>query len=298
MIKTVTAANGSAGVKAQAGPPIPKLKIVPRKRYGQWATAIVLLVLSAALVLALAENENIHYPTIAEFFAAEQVLKGLITTFQLTAIGMLAGVVIGVLVALAKMSDNHVLRVLAEGYIWIFRGVPLLVQILIFGNFALLFPKLGIGIPFTDIMFISVDTNVVITTFVAGALALGLHEGAYMAEIVRGGILGVDQGQEEAATALGMGGLLAMRRIVLPQALRIIIPPTGNQFISLLKASSLIAIISGHDLMSTVQNISAQSYRTIEMLLVASLWYLIIVTVLNLLQSKLEKRLGRSVRRK
>ncbi|WP_431710535.1 amino acid ABC transporter permease [Glutamicibacter uratoxydans] len=296
MTKTVATSKSVTGTKPN--PQVHLLEIVPRKRYGQWATAVVLLIFSASLALALAQNENIHYATIAEFFAAEAVLKGLVTTFQLTAIGMLIGLVVGVLVAVAKMSENKVLKTLAELYIWIFRGVPLLVQILILGNFALLFPKLGVGIPFTDIMFFSVDTNIVITTFVAGALALGLHEGAYMAEIVRGGILGVDQGQEEAAIALGMTGTLAMGRIILPQAMRIIIPPTGNQFISLLKASSLIAIISGHDLMSTVQNISAQSYRTIEMLLVASLWYLIVVTVLNILQSKLEKRLSRSVRRK
>ena len=118
-----------------------------------------------------------------------------------------------------------------------------------------------------------------------------------MAEIVRGGILGIDSGQREAATALGMSGALAMRRVILPQALRIIIPPTGNQFISLLKASSLVAIIAGHDLMSTAQNIAAQNYRTIEMLLVASLWYLLIVSVLNILQRMLEQRLGRSVNR-
>ena len=293
---TLKVQTGSPQPKNGADP-ILKLDVVPLRHYGQWAVSTILVALLASLAIALARNENIHYPTIVEFFAADVVLRGLITTFQLTIIGMIAGVLIGVGVAVAKMSENRVLRLLAGGYIWLFRGVPLLVQILIWGNFALLFPRLGIGIPFTDVMLFQVDTNVVITTLVAGALALALHEGAYMAEVVRGGILSVDLGQREAATALGMTSTMAMRRIILPQALRTIIPPTGNQFISLLKASSLIAIISGHDLMSTVQNISAQNYRTIEMLLVASLWYLIIVTLLNFLQSKLEKRLSRSVSR-
>jgi polar amino acid transport system permease protein len=281
------------------GPPtsfVP-LDAVPVRRYGQWCTAAVAVVLLASLAFALADNENIDYATIAEYFSSAAILKGLLTTFQMSIIGMVAGILIGVLIAVARMSDNAVLRSMAGGYIWLFRGVPLLVQILVWGNFALLFPRLGVGIPFTDTLFFSVDTNTVITTFVAACLGLSLHEGAYMAEIVRGGILGIDPGQREAATALGMSGPLAMRRVVLPQALRIIIPPTGNQFISLLKASSLVAIIAGHDLMSTAQNIAAQNYRTIEMLLVASLWYLLIVSVLNVLQRMLEQRLGRSVNR-
>jgi polar amino acid transport system permease protein len=141
------------------------------------------------------------------------------------------------------------------------------------------------------------DTNKVITPFVAAILALSLHEGAYMAEVVRGGILAVDRGQDEAATALGMTRALTMRRIVLPQALRVIIPPTGNQFITLLKATALVAVIAGHDLMSTAQNIAAQNYRTIELLLVATIWYLAIVSVLTILQRMLERRLSRGVQR-
>lgn len=281
------------------GPPAAFVPVnaAPVRHYGQWTTAAVAVVLLASLAFALADNENIDYATIAEYFSSEAILKGLLTTFQMSIIGMVAGILIGVLIAVARMSDNAVLRSMAGAYIWLFRGVPLLVQILVWGNFALLFPRLGVGIPFTDTLFFSVDTNIVITTFVAACLGLALHEGAYMAEIVRGGILGIDSGQREAATALGMSGALAMRRVILPQALRIIIPPTGNQFISLLKASSLVAIIAGHDLMSTAQNIAAQNYRTIEMLLVASLWYLLIVSVLNVLQRMLEQRLGRSVNR-
>jgi polar amino acid transport system permease protein len=194
--------------------------------------------------------------------------------------------VLGVLLAVMRLSPSPVLRLFSAGYTWLLRGTPLLVQILLWGNLALLFQHIG---PF--------DTNRLITPFVASVIALGLNEAAYMAEIVRAGVLSVDQGQVDASLALGMSRALAMRRILLPQALRVIIPPAGNQFISLLKASSLVAIIAGHDLMSTAQNIAAQNYRTIEMLLVASLWYLLIVSVLNVLQRMLEQRLGRSVNR-
>ncbi len=273
------------------------INAVPVRHWKQWIAAAILIVLLAATLLSLATNDNIHYPTIGEYLFNPSILKGLGVTFQLAIIAMLAGIVIGILVAVARMSTNRVLNAVAEGYIWLFRGVPLLVQLLLFGNFALLAPELGIAIPFTDTVLLGVDTNKVITPFMAAILALSLHEGAYMAEVVRGGILAVDKGQSEAATAVGMTRGLAMRRIVLPQALRVIIPPTGNQFITLLKATALVAVIAGHDLMSTAQNISAQNYRTIELLLVASVWYLAIVSILSFLQRMLERRLSRGVER-
>jgi polar amino acid transport system permease protein len=189
-----------------------------------------------------------------------------------------------------KMSRNTVLGGIATGYVWLFRGVPLLVQMLVWGNFALLFPVLGIGIPFTDIMFLQVKTNSVIVPFAAACLGLALHEAAYMAEVVRGGFLAVDRGQQEAAASIGMKHATMMRRIVLPQAIRVIIPPTGNQFISLVKASSLVAVIAGGELLTAVQDISASNYRTMELLFVASFWYLVIVTVLSIGQFFLEKR--------
>ncbi|GLB69147.1 amino acid ABC transporter permease [Arthrobacter mangrovi] len=273
------------------------IKAVPVRHYGQWLTAVVVTVLLGAFVMALAQNENLDYSIVAANLFAGPILRGLVVTFQLTAVAMIGGVLIGVLLAVSKLSSNKVLSAIATGYVWFFRGVPLLVLILIFGNFSLLFDTLGIGIPFTDIMFVEVETNAVMTTFVAAAAALAIHEGAYMAEIVRGGILGVDHGQKEAAAALGMRPGLAMFRIVLPQALRMIIPPTGNQLILLLKSSSLVSVIAGGELMTAVHDIAAVNYRTIEMFFVASFWYLIIVSVLSIGQRFVERRAGRGYNR-
>ena len=269
------------------------LRSVPVRHTGQWVAAAVILVVAFALLAEVAGNEKLNYSIFFEFLTAESVLKGLLVTLQLTLISMAMGVVIGVLVAVARMSGNRVLQALGAAYVWYFRGVPLLVQILLWGNLAILFPTLGIAIPFTDISFVSVPTNLVLTTFVASILGLGLNEGAYMAEIVRGGILGVERGQFEAGTALGMtpGGI--MRRIVLPQAFRLIIPPSANQLITLLKSSSLVSVIAGGELMTAVQNISSQNYRIIELLMVASFWYLVLVSVLSIFQRMLERRLSR-----
>jgi polar amino acid transport system permease protein len=273
------------------------IKAVPVRHYGQWLTAVVVTVLLGAFVMALAQNENLDYSIVAANLFAGPILRGLVVTFQLTAVAMIGGALIGVLLAVSKLSSNRVLSAIATGYVWFFRGVPLLVLILIFGNFSLLFDTLGIGIPFTDIMFVEVETNAVMTTFVAAAAALAIHEGAYMAEIVRGGILGVDHGQKEAAAALGMRPGLAMFRIVLPQALRMIIPPTGNQLILLLKSSSLVSVIAGGELMTAINDIAAVNYRTIEMFFVASFWYLVIVSVLSIAQRFVERRASRGYNR-
>ncbi|NHN54760.1 amino acid ABC transporter permease [Calidifontibacter sp. DB0510] len=251
----------------------------------------------AALIASLATNKNLDYGVITRNLTAGPVLRGLLTTFVMSIVGMVIGLVLGTLVALARMSSNRVLQAVAFAYIWFFRGVPLLVQLLVWGNLGLLFATLSLRIPFTQIVLVEANTNKVVTATVAACLGLGLHEAAYMAEIVRGGILAVDVGQGEAATALGMTSSLAMRRIVLPQALRVIIPPTGNQFISLLKASSLVSVIAGGDLLTAVENISAVNYRTMELLAVASFWYLVIVSVLSIGQHFLERRLSRGHQR-
>ncbi len=182
-----------------------------------------------------------------------------------------------------RLSPSPVLRLGSGFYTWVFRGTPLLVQILLWGNLALLFEHIG---PF--------DTNSVMTPFVASVVALGLNEAAYMAEVVRGGILAVDRGQFDASLALGMPRALAMRRIILPQALRVIIPPAGNQFISLLKATSLVSVIAGGDLLTAAENISSANLHTIELMLVATFWYLAITTVTSLGQFALERRLARA----
>ena len=275
----------------------PRSEYVPVRNPLQWVAAAAGLVILAWIVYLILINPNLDFGTVLSNITNEMILEGLLRTFQLTLIAMLIGTALGVLIACARISKNRLMNSLADLYIWFFRGVPLLVQILIWGNFALLFPNLGIGIPFTDVMFVEVPTNSVITVFVASLLALSLHEAAYMAEVVRGGLQGVDQGQEEAAKALGMSGWRIMTRIILPQALRMIIPPTGNQLISLLKASALVSVIAGGELMTVANDIGAISYKTLELLAVATFWYLVIVTVLSAVQKVLEKRMSRGVRR-
>jgi len=187
-----------------------------------------------------------------------------------------------VLLAVMRVSSSPILRLASAGYTWLVRGTPLLVQILIWGNLALLFEHIG---PFR--------TNDVLTPFVASVIALGLNEAAYMAEIVRGGILSVDRGQADASLALGMSRALAMRRIILPQALRVIVPPAGNQFISLLKATSLVSVIAGGDLLTAAENIASANLHTIELMLVATFWYLVLTTITSVAQHFAERRLAR-----
>ncbi len=271
-------------------------KAIPRRRYGQAVTAVVAVAAVAMLIIAVWQNPNIHHGTITQYLTAKPIMDGLVTTIKLTVISGIVGWCVGVVVAVMRMSKNRVLSVLSWFYIWVFRGTPLLVQLLFWGYFALLFKNLVIGVPFTDIWLIKVDTNTAITAFVASILGLGLNEGAYMAEIVRGGILAVDKGQTEAAAALGMTPAQTMRRVILPQALRVIIPPTGNQFINLLKASSLVMVIAGGDLLTKAQNIAAVNFRTIELLIVATFWYFVIVSLANVGQHMLERRAARGHR--
>lgn len=288
--------NASTRTPAHAEVP-PRAEYVPVRNPFQWVAAAIGLVVLAWIVYLILINPNLDFGTVLSNITNEMILEGLLRTFQLTLLSMAIGTVLGVLIAIARISKNRLMNSLADLYIWFFRGVPLLVQILIWGNFALLFPNLGVGIPFTDVMFFEVPTNSVITVFVASVLALSLHEAAYMAEVVRGGLQGVDQGQEEAAKALGMSGWRIMTRIILPQALRMIIPPTGNQLISLLKASALVSVIAGGELMTVANDIGAISYKTLELLAVATFWYLVIVTVLSAVQKVLEKRMSRGARR-
>lgn len=281
---------------AQAGPPDAHLQINARpvRHYGQWIAAVVITALIVMLAIAVYQNPYIDHGVIGQFLFAHLILAGLRVTIELTIISMAIGIVIGVVLGLFRQTSNVVLQKFAVLYIWAFRGTPLIVQILLWGNFGLLFRNLDLGIPFTHLIAFSVKTNSVVTVFVASILALALNEGAYMAEVVRGGILAVDRGQMDAAMSLGMTHGRAMRRIVIPQAIRVIIPPTGNELINLLKASALVSVIAGGDLLTVAEEIYSQNYRTLELLIVASLWYIAVVTVANIGQHYLEKRYRRS----
>lgn len=267
--------------------------IAPRRFLGRWSAGAILLVIGGMASYSIAINPNIDYPVIGEFLFSTRILAGLRTTLELAVVSMLIAVALGILVALLRLSHNPVAKAFGWIYVWLFRGAPLLVQILFWGNIALFYQHITIGIPFTDFVLASWETNAVITTFVASVLALSLQETAYMSEVIRSGIISVQTGQTEAALALGLSRRQTMRKVVLPQALRVIVPPTGNQAINLLKETSLVAVIAGGDLLTKAQNIMAVNLKTIELLIVATLWYLLVVSLTSIGQAILERRLGR-----
>ncbi len=268
---------------ASAHRPAEALRVVPLPRPGLWLGSAVVVALLVALAVTLWRSPHIDRAAIAQFQFAPAILRGLRTTVVLAVLAAIIGLVLGVLLAVMRLSPSPVLRLFSGGYTWLLRGTPLLVQILLWGNLALLFQHIG---PF--------DTNALITPFVASVIALGLNEAAYMAEVVRAGILAVDHGQADAALALGMSRRLAMRRIILPQALRVIIPPAGNQFISLLKATSLVSVIAGGDLLTAAENISSANLKTIELMFVATFWYLVLTSLTSIGQYFVERRLARA----
>jgi polar amino acid transport system permease protein len=273
-----------------------EIKAIPVRRPGRWVAAAIILYLSAAIVKSVATNPRFQWGIIRHYFTSSRVLQGLITTLELTVLCMAIGIAIGIVLAVMRLSPNPLVSGASWLYIWFFRGVPVLVQILFWGFFAALYPRLSLGIPLGP-QFVHFSANSAITPFVAGMLALGLNEGAYMAEIVRAGFISVDEGQTEAAQSLGMTRLQTMRRIVLPQAMRVIVPPTGNETISMLKTTSLVSVIAVTDLLYSVELIYAVNYRTIPLLIVASIWYLIVTTVLSFGQYYLERYFGRGAAR-
>ncbi len=262
----------------------------------RWLVRLAVLVLLAMLVHMLVTNQALQWDVVAKYFTAPSILLGVLRTLELTVISMAFGIVLGVVLALMRLSASALLNVAASMFLWLFRGTPLLVQILFWFNLATFVPVISLGIPFGP-SFVSWDTNALITPLVAAILALGLNQGAYMCEIVRAGILSVDTGQMEASLTLGMTRTRAMRRVVMPQAMRIIIPPTGNHAIALLKDTSLVSVISMTELLYSVQIIYANTFETIPLLIVASLWYLLLTTVTSIGQYFLEKRFGRGASR-
>ncbi len=272
--------------------PATDIRAVPVRHPGRWLGATVVAIALAMLVHTLVTNARFQWGIVGEYFTSQSILLGLLRTVELTVLAMLIGIALGVLLAVMRLSSNRVLSITSWAYIWFFRGTPLLVQLIFWYNLSALFPRLGIGIPFGPV-FVSGSANVFITTYVAAILGLGLNEGAYMAEIVRSGILSVDEGQVEAAYSLGMRKVQIMWRIVLPQAMKVIIPPTGNQTIGMLKSSSLVSVISVPELLFTAQIIYTRTYQTIPLLIVASIWYLAVTTVLTIGQFYIERYFGK-----
>jgi polar amino acid transport system permease protein len=273
-----------------------EIRAVPVRRPGRWIAAAIVLVLVVAIVHSIATNPRFEWGVVGEYLFDERVLEGLRITVELTVIAMAIGVLLGVLLAVMRLSPNPLVASASWLYIWFFRGTPVLVQIIFWYFISALYPKIDIGIPFGP-AFIHGDANTLIHSFTAAILALGLNEGAYMAEIVRAGIISVDEGQSDAAHSLGMTRLQTMRRIVLPQAMRVIIPPTGNETISMLKTTSLVSVIAVGELLYAVQAIYAVNFKTIPLLITASIWYLVCTSVLYVGQYYLERRYGRGAAR-
>lgn len=267
--------------------------VLPERRLGIRVFGYIVFTLAVLFLVFVAMNENFRWRMVGDFLFDQNILIGITNTLLLTVISMAAGTLLGIVLALMKMAKAKQLRIIADGYIWLFRGVPLLVQLLFWFNLSALFPKIGIGVPDSS-FWIGVNANEIISPLTAAILALTLHEAAYMAEIVRSGILSIDKGQSEAAGALGMTPSKIMKRIILPQAMRVIIPPTGNQVISMLKTTSLVSIIALNDLLYSAQIIYSTNYQVIPLLLVASIWYLAMVSVLTFIQSRIERHFSKS----
>lgn len=244
--------------------------------------SVALCLAGVIAVFYIFATANFSWNEIPKYLLAPQIIAGARITLVLTILSMAIGIAIGVIFAMMRVSSLLVPQVIAAGYIWLFRGIPLLVQIIFWFNLALFMPRIGFG-------DYSVSTNAVMGSFTAALIALSLNEGAYMAEIVRGGILAIDRGQVEAARALGLSRGRTFRRIVLPQALRMVIPATGNQLIGMLKATSLVSVIGVHDLLTQAQFIYTSNYLIMELLIVAAIWYLALTALASLLQHFLEK---------
>lgn len=270
---------------------------VPLRHPGRWISATVLLVLFVALVTSLWTNPNIQHNIVSDFFLDGRIFNGVWITILITALSMLIGTLLAVIFAVMRMSANPILRTLAWLYVWFFRGTPLLVQIVFWGYLGLLYSQISAGVPFTEIEFFSINTNTLIPAFVGGVIALSLNEGAYAAEIVRAGMLSIDGGQREAAYSLGMSPGYTLRRIILPQAMKVIIPPMGNETISMLKSTSLLVIVAVPELYTAATQISSNNLAQVELLIVASAWYLIMTSILSIPQYYLERRYGRGAQR-
>ncbi len=276
------------------GRPAP-IKAIRLKHPGRIVFAVILLAALALFVIDAAHRPAYGWDNFAKYIFDRRISQAAFNTLMLTVYSMLIAIVLGITLAVMRLSDNPVVKGVAWLYLWIFRGTPVYVQLVFWGLISTIYATIDIGIPFTAPWMVF-QTKAVIDVFWLAVIGLSLNEAAYMAEIVRAGILSVDPGQDEAATALGMSWLQTMRRIIIPQAMRIIIPPTGNEVISMLKTTSLVtAVPYSFDLYGRARDISVVIFDPIPLLLVASAWYLLFTSILMIGQYFLEKRFSRGV---
>jgi polar amino acid transport system permease protein len=267
-------------------PDISEITVARQVHWQRWLAAAAILVVLAAIGRAFV-NGQIEWTYVGRFLTAKVILEGIANTMVMAVLAMALGIVLGVIVAIMRLSSNPVLASVAAGYTWLFRGTPLILQLLLWFNLALVFPTIGIP------GLWSARAVDVMTPFLSALLGLGINQGAYTSEVMRAGMLSVDVGQYEAAQAIGMGRLSALRRIILPQAMRVVIPPLGNEFIGMVKATSLASVIQYPELLHSAENIYYANSRVIELLIVAGFWYLLVVSILTPLQMLLERRFAR-----
>ena len=263
-------------------------RVIPLRHPERWLSTAAVLVVLAMVVHSLATNPRFEWPVVRDYFASNTIVMGLVRTLELMSISMTIAIVVGTILAIMRLSQARVVSAVSGAYVWLFRGIPLLVLIIFFFNVSALYPELSLGIPFGP-EFVKGNANAVITSFVAAVAALSIHESAYMAEIVRAGISSVPRGQVEAAQALGITPSQAMRRIILPQAMRFIVPPTTNQIIAMAKNTSLVSVIALPELLYSAQIIYSKEFNTIPLLIVVTIWYLVVVSVLTVLQYFVER---------
>ena len=286
----------SADPPPVAAPAADELTVVPARHPWRWVAVVAVLVLAAQFIHGLATNPGWEWTTFAGWFFEKSVLQALLVTLELTFAGALLGFVGGVLLAPMRLSRNPVLRTVSWTYIWVFRSVPLIVQLLFWANLGYLYDRLQIGVPFGP-GFAGVETSSLVSAFGAALLGLALHEAAYAAEIVRAGILSVDPRQLEAAAALGLPRLRRFRRILLPQAMRSILPNAANELVNLLKSTSVVYVLAIGELFYQVQVIYGRNGRVVPLLMVATVWYVVLTAALSVLQHYTERHFSRGYTR-
>ncbi len=288
-----------------AGPPLPgsqaglrpeAIKAIPVRHPWRWVSTVVVVAIVAEVAYIFVTAPGMSWGAVQQYLFGRLILQGIVVTLELTVLAMVIGVVLGIVMAVMRLSPNPVVSWVSWFYIWFFRGTPVLVQIFFWYNLASILPHIALGIPGGHVLF-HASTNDLISPFTAAILGLGLNEAAYMAEIVRAGLISVEHGQTEAAQALGMTRLLVMRRIVLPEAMRVIVPPTGNETISMLKTSSLAFVATVPELFTRQEQISNANFDVIELAIVASIWYLAMTSILTIGQYYVERYFARGAQR-
>lgn len=270
-----------------AGPAGPEaIRAIPVRHYGRYVSAVVALALLATIIYAFSQGK-INWGAVPDYFFDDRILRGVGQTMILTVLSMAIGVVGGIVLAVMRLSKNPVMSSIAWSYIWFFRGTPVLVQLMVWFNLGLVFEYINLGPIYKDYW------ASFMTPFLTALLGLGLNEAAYMAEICRAGLLSVDEGQTEASHALGMSHAKTLRRVVIPQAMRVIVPPTGNEVINMLKTTSLVATVQFYELLRYAQDIGQTSGAPVEMLFLAAAWYLLMTSVLSIGQYYLERHYAR-----